>query len=61
MKLPKYLFSFFDDKRYVWDDGVCTLSYFHKNSVTRCKEIKIDSDKEDSNKKILIIKKDCNN
>ena len=26
--------SFFDDKRYVLDDGIYTLSYFHKNSVT---------------------------
>ena len=24
------------DKRYVLDDGIYTLSYFHKNSVTSC-------------------------
>ena len=26
--------SYFDDKRYVLDDGIYTLKYFHKNSVT---------------------------
>ena len=26
----------FDDKRYVLDDGIHTLSYFHKNSVKSC-------------------------
>ena len=31
------------------------LAYFHKDSVTSCKEIKKDSDKEDSDKK------DCDN
>ena len=33
--------SCFDDKRYVLDDGIRTLVYFHKDSVTSCKEIKI--------------------
>ena len=28
--------SCFDAKRYVLDDGINTLSYFHKNSVTSC-------------------------
>ena len=32
----------FDDKRYVFDHGIRTLAYFHKNSVTGCKEIKKD-------------------
>ena len=41
----------FGDKRYVLDDGVYTLSYFHKDSVTSCKEIKKDFDKQDSDKK----------
>ena len=31
--------SCFDDKRYVLDDGICTLVYFHKYSVRSCKEI----------------------
>ena len=32
--------SYFDDKRYVLDDGIYTLAYFNKDSVTSCKEIK---------------------
>ena len=32
----------FGDKRYVLDDGIRTLAYFHKDSVTSCKEIKKD-------------------
>ena len=50
MKLTKFL-SFFDDKRYVLDDGIRTLAYFHKNSVTSCKEIEKDCDKKDSDKR----------
>ena len=38
------------DKRYVLDDGIYTLAYFHKDSVTSCKEIKKDCDKKDCNK-----------
>ena len=37
--IDKISFSCFDDKRYVLDDGIYTLAYFHKNSVTSCKEI----------------------
>ena len=32
------------DKRYVLDDGIHTLAYFHKDGVTVCKEIKKDCD-----------------
>ena len=32
-EIDKISLSCFDDKRYVLDDGVYTLSYFHKNSV----------------------------
>ena len=32
-EIDKISFSYFDDKRYVLDDGIYTLSYFHKNSV----------------------------
>ena len=39
--------SCFDNKRYVLDDGIRTLAYFHKNSVTSCKEIKKGCDKKD--------------
>ena len=42
--------SRFDDKRYVLGDGICTLAYFHKNSITSCKEIEKDCDKKDSDK-----------
>ena len=30
----------FDDKRFVSDDEIHTLAYFHKDSVTSCKKIK---------------------
>ena len=30
----KISLSCFDDKRYVLDDGICMLAYFHKDSVT---------------------------
>ena len=32
----KVSLSCFDDKRYVLDDEIRTLSYFHKNSVASC-------------------------
>ena len=38
-EIDKISLSCFDDKRYVLDDGIRTLPYFHKNSVTSCKEI----------------------
>ena len=31
----------------VLDDRICMLAYFHKDSVTSCKEIEKDSDKKD--------------
>ena len=37
-EIEKISLSCFDDKRYVLDDGVYTLSYFHKS----CEEIKKD-------------------
>ena len=46
-EIDKMSLSCFGDKRYVLDDGIYTLAYFHKDSVTSCKEIEIDSDKED--------------
>ena len=33
-KINKMSLSCFDDKSYALDDGIFTLSYFHKNSVT---------------------------
>ena len=35
-EIEKISLSCFDDKIYVLDDGIYTLSYFHKNSVTSC-------------------------
>ena len=39
-EIDKISLSCFDDKRYVLDDEIHTLAYFHKDSVTSCKEIK---------------------
>ena len=36
-EIDKISLSCFDDKRYVLDVGIHTLSYFHKNSVKSCK------------------------
>ena len=41
-KIDKISLSCFDDKRQVLDDGVHTLAYFHKDSVTSCKKITKD-------------------
>ena len=49
MKLTKISLSYFGNKRYVLDDEIRTLAYFHKDSVTNCKEIKKDCDKKDCN------------
>ena len=35
-EIDKISLSFFDDKRYVLDDEIHTLAYFHKDSVTNC-------------------------
>ena len=35
-KIDKISLTCFDDKRYVLDDGIYTLSYFHKSSVKSC-------------------------
>ena len=49
----------FDDKRQVLDDGIRTLAYFHKDSVTSCN--KKEEIKKIVIKKIVIIQKDCDN
>ena len=46
-EIDKISLSCFDDKRYMLDDRICTLAYFHKDSATSCKEIEKDSDKKD--------------
>ena len=45
--IAKISLSCFDDKRYVLDDGIYMLAYFHKDSVTSCKEIEKNCDKID--------------
>ena len=37
-EIDKISLSSFDAKRYVLDNGIYTLAYFHKNSVTGCKK-----------------------
>ena len=49
-EINKASLSCFDDKIYVLDDEIRTLTYFHKDSVTSCnkkEEIKKDYNKED--------------
>ena len=43
-EIDKISLSCFDDKRYVLDEGIYTLAYFHKDSVISCKEIKKNCD-----------------
>ena len=38
-EIDKISLSCFDDKRQVSDDGIHTLAYFHKDSVTSYKKI----------------------
>ena len=42
------------------DNGIYTLDYFHKDSVTSCKEIKKDFNKKEEIKKDYN-KEDCDN
>ena len=37
-EINKISWSCFDDKRQVLNDGIHTLTYFHKDSVTSCKK-----------------------
>ena len=41
-EIDKISVSCFDNKRYVLDDGIRTLAYIYKDSVTSCKEIEKD-------------------
>ena len=43
-EIENIFLSCFGGKRYVLDDGIYTLAYFHKDSVTSCKEIKKEYD-----------------
>ena len=40
-EINKISLSGFDDKRQVLDDGIHTLAYFHKDSVTSCKKLQV--------------------
>ena len=51
-EIDKVSWSCFDDKRHVLDDGIYTLTYFHKDSVTSCKEIEKDRDKKELKKTV---------
>ena len=44
-EIDKTSLTSFDDKRYVLVDGIYMLAYFHKDSVTSCKEIQKDCNK----------------
>ena len=52
-EIDKISLSCFDNKGYVLDDGIYTLAYFPKDSVTSFKEIQKDCD----NWKILWLKR----
>ena len=56
--MDKISLSFFNDKRCVLGDETHTLAYFHKDSVTSCKEIQKDCDKKEETEKDCD-KKDC--
>ena len=61
-KIHKISLSCFDDKRYVLDNGIYTLAYFHKDSVTSCKKIQKDCkeiEKDCDKNYCEEIKKDC--
>ena len=40
-EIDKISLSCFDDKRHVLNDGIRTLAYFHKDSVTSCRDSNI--------------------
>ena len=54
-EIDKVTLSCFHNKIYVLDDRIRSLAYFHKDSITSCKEIKKDCDKKYCNKE------DCDN
>ena len=50
--------SCLDDKRYGLHKEIYTLTYFHKDIVTSCKEIKKDCNKKEIEKDCEEIEKD---
>ena len=61
-EIGKISLSCIDDKKYVLDDEIHALAYFHKDSVTSCKKFEKEFEKKKIvTKKIVIIEKDCDN
>ena len=67
-EIDKISLSCFDNKRYVLDDRIRTLPYFHKDSVTDRDWIRLQwlkkigiIEKDCDNWKIFIVEKNCNN
>ena len=48
-EIDKISLSCFDDKRYVLDDGVNTLGYFHKDCNKKCDKNKNNNDNNNDN------------
>ena len=46
-EIDKISLSCFDDKRYVLDDGVNTLAYFHKDCNKKCDKVNDNKDNKD--------------
>ena len=51
-EIDKISLLYFDDKRYVLDDEIYTLSYFHKDN---------NDQKTCDHRDIMIMEKDCDN
>ena len=56
-EIDKISLSCFNDKRYVLDDEIYKLVYFHYDSVTSCKKIQKDCDKKGLKKIVKRLKK----
>ena len=48
-KIDKISLSCFDDKRFVLDDGVHTLVYFHKDSNKKCDKNENENENKNNN------------
>ena len=47
-EIDKISLSYFDDKRYVLDDSVNTLAYFHKDCNKKCDQINDNNNNNNS-------------
>ena len=50
-EIDKISLSCFDDKRFVLDDGVHTLAYFHKDCKKKCNKNENENNHDNVNKK----------